>query len=194
MIIVGLNNPGEQYKYTRHNIGAYIIDVIFPHLEWEMNKFVAGHVSREVFDLHGQKQADIRFLKPDTFMNASGESVVKALAFYDVDISKLIVIHDDIDVPFGTVKVVMSGGSGGHNGVKSITQCLGSDKYIRLKIGIGREEFFTEGVKMSTKHIASGFVLGAFSADEQGKINDIAQIAKQHLTEIIRAHYINLKN
>jgi len=188
MIIVGLNNPGEQYKYTRHNIGAYIIDVMFPHLEWEINKFVTGRVSREIFDLYGQKQTDIRFLKPDTFMNKSGVSVAKALTFYDMDISQLIVIHDDIDVPFGTVKVVMSGGSGGHNGVKSITQCLGSDKYARLKIGIGREEFFTEGAKMSTKHIAPGFVLDDFSIDEQSKINDIAQIVKKNVMEIIRTH------
>lgn len=132
-IIVALGNPGNQYKNTRHNIGWLLLDKLnfSNRLVWK-NKFKA-EVAEYSFD--GDK---IIFLKPQTFMNLSGESLSPCMKFYKVSVDDILVIHDELDLPFGTIAFKNGGGLAGHNGLKSINQHLGTQAFKRLRMGIGR--------------------------------------------------------
>ncbi len=133
-IIAGLGNPGSQYQWTRHNAGFLFLDRL-AHLE-------NITITRKTFSgLVGEwKQDNDRhiLLKPQTFMNLSGRAVMQALQFYKLPLSRLIVVHDELDLPFGTVRFKQGGGHGGHNGLRSIMEQLGKGDFIRLRIGIGR--------------------------------------------------------
>lgn len=133
-IIAGLGNPGSSYQWTRHNAGFLFLDRL-AHLE-------SVAITRKTFSgLTGEwKRREDRhiLLKPQTFMNLSGRSVMQALQFYKLPLSRLIVIHDELDLPFGTVRLKQGGGHGGHNGLRSIIEQLGKGDFIRLRIGIGR--------------------------------------------------------
>jgi len=133
-IIAGLGNPGSQYQWTRHNAGFLFLDRL-AHLE-------NTAITRKNFSgLVGEwKQGNDRhiLLKPQTFMNLSGRAVMQALQFYKLPLSRLIVVHDELDLPFGTVRFKQGGGHGGHNGLRSIMEQLGKGDFIRLRIGIGR--------------------------------------------------------
>jgi PTH1 family peptidyl-tRNA hydrolase len=133
-LIVGLGNPGPKYLWTRHNAGFIVLDR-FAHL--------AGiPVTRKSFSgLYGEGNWQgnrVLLLKPQTFMNLSGRSVAEALRFHKLSPSDLIVIHDDLDIPFGQIKLKEGGGHGGHNGLRSLHQELGTNGYLRLRVGIGR--------------------------------------------------------
>ena len=133
-IIVGLGNPGEQYCSTRHNVGFFIVDELARR--WNstilLEKWHALYVSLSV----GEEK--VHLVKPVTFMNRSGGAVVHFLRFYKVNPDQLLVIHDDLDMAPGRVKLVKGGGTGGHNGIKSLVEALGTKDFYRLKIGIGR--------------------------------------------------------
>lgn len=133
-VIAGLGNPGPKYQWTRHNAGFLFLDRL-AHLE-------NLPVTRTSFSgLAGEwKHNDSRLilLKPQTFMNLSGRAVMQALQFYKLPLSQLIVAHDDLDLPFGTVRLKQGGGHGGHNGLRSIMEQLGKGEFTRLRIGIGR--------------------------------------------------------
>lgn len=133
-LIVGLGNPGPKYVWTRHNAGFIVLDR-FAHL--------AGiSLSKKSFSgLYGEGTfagERLLLLKPQTFMNLSGRSVAEALRFHKLTLADLLVIHDELDIPFGQVKFKENGGHGGHNGLRSLHQLLGSDGYPRLRVGIGR--------------------------------------------------------
>jgi len=132
-VIAGLGNPGPQYQWTRHNAGFLFLD--------RLANLENISITRKSFSgLAGEwKYRDNRciLLKPQTFMNLSGKAVMQALQFYKLPLSQLIVVHDELDLPFGTVRLKQGGGNGGHNGLKSISEQLGKD-YIRLRIGIGK--------------------------------------------------------
>jgi PTH1 family peptidyl-tRNA hydrolase len=133
-LIVGLGNPGPKYSWTRHNAGFMVLDRLAS---------VSGiPVTRKAFsgiagdgNWAGER---VYLLKPQTFMNLSGRSVAEALRFYKLSLSDLIVIHDDLDIPFGKVRLKEGGGHGGHNGLRSLSQELGSNSFARVRIGIGR--------------------------------------------------------
>lgn len=133
-IIAGLGNPGSHYQWTRHNAGFLFLDRL-AHLE-------NISITRKSFSgLAGEwSRASCRhiLLKPQTFMNLSGRSLMQALQFYKLPLSQAIVVHDDLDLPFGTVRLKQGGGHGGHNGLRSIMEQLGKGDFIRLRIGIGR--------------------------------------------------------
>jgi len=133
-LIVGLGNPGPKYLWTRHNAGFIVLDR-FAHL--------AGiQVTRKSFGgLYGEddfKGNRLLLLKPQTYMNLSGRSVAEALRFHKLEPADIIVIHDELDIPFGQIKFKAGGGHGGHNGLRSLHQELGGGGYNRLRIGIGR--------------------------------------------------------
>lgn len=132
-IVAGLGNPGPTYQWTRHNAGFLFLDRL-AHLEniSIVKKSFSGLSGEWSFAGHR-----LILLKPQTFMNISGKSVMQSLQFHKLPISNLIVIHDELDLPFGTVRFKHGGGHGGHNGLRSIIENLGSD-FIRLRIGIGR--------------------------------------------------------
>lgn len=134
LLIAGLGNPGPTYQWTRHNAGFIFLDRL-AHLE-----NIA--ITRKSFSgLAGEwNRGDCRLvlLKPQTFMNLSGRSVMQALQFYKIPLSHLIVVHDELDLPFGTARFKQGGGHGGHNGLRSIMEQLGKGDFTRLRIGIGK--------------------------------------------------------
>ena len=136
-LIAGLGNPGEAYEWTRHNVGFHIIDAL-----------AAKHklVFRRVKSFHGLMaegsigEKKVLLLKPQTYMNSSGESLKVCSLYYKVPLNRMFVVSDDIYLPFGSLKIKTSGGAGGHNGLKSIESHLGTQVYMRLKVGVGNQE------------------------------------------------------
>ena len=159
-VIIGLGNPGKKYEKTRHNIGFIAVDNLRKKLNVsdEREKFQAL-VSEKNID--GEK---VIFLKPQTFMNLSGNSVIEIVNFYKLDPKKdIIVIYDDMDLPFGDIRIREKGSSGGHNGIKSIISHIG-EEFIRIKCGIGAKE------KDAVEH-----VLGEFNQTEQKDLEEILE-------------------
>ena len=160
IIIIGLGNPGEQYKNTRHNVGFMAIDAFA-----KINDFPEFKLQKKSNALISEKEGVI-LVKPQTFMNESGKSVHAITKPYTLNPKPLlIVIHDDIDLPVGKIKIIKERGSAGHKGVESIIQNIGNNGLIRFRLGIG-SEIKTEAMKV---------VLKNFSPDEQKKINEIIQ-------------------
>ena len=159
-MIVGLGNPGSKYALTRHNVGFMVIDMFLksignPH---ESNAEKAL-VAKFKWD-----DENIITVKPQGFMNLSGESVQPLLNFYKVSQENLIVVHDDIDQPFGSIKIQKNRGHGGHNGIRDISEKLGNADYLRLKIGVGRP--------VNPEHAVADYVLGKFSSEEMTQLPD----------------------
>lgn len=134
-LLVGLGNPGTEYENTRHNVGFLVVDALCEYFTSTRNykdkwsgQYVSGNYS----------QVKLHFLKPQTFMNRSGQSVSRYYSYYKIASENLIVIHDDLDMAPGRIKLVKGGGAGGHNGIKSIVASIGTNEFYRLKIGIGR--------------------------------------------------------
>lgn len=142
MLIVGLGNPGSKYELTRHNIGFMVID----ELVSSTNATKLSYKNEELYKLGSHF-----LLKPQTFMNLSGEAVRSIINYYKIE-DDLIVIHDDLDLSFGSLRFKRGGGSGGHNGLKSIDALVGSN-YIRVRLGIGKPEHRGE----VTSHVLSSF-------------------------------------
>lgn len=143
-LIVGLGNPGKKYANTRHNIGFRVLDALAQKYKFEFSK---SKFQGELAQINHAEHEKIFFLKPQTFMNLSGESVAACTNFYKIAALDVLVIFDDLDLPFSRLRVVQNGSSGGHNGVKSITQHLGTQDFPRLKIGIGRPKFLSQEAK-----------------------------------------------
>ena len=134
MLIVGLGNPGDEYKMTRHNIGFMLIDRIASTFNISMKRKFQGMYG--IGEILGNK---VYLLKPETYMNRSGISVRECADFYKIDVSDIIVAHDDINIPFDSIKLKHNGSSGGHNGIKSMINMLSTQEFKRLKIGVGME-------------------------------------------------------
>ena len=180
--IVGLGNPGDEYENSRHNIGWIILRGIIgqqslPSLS-KSAKY-AGQLSEGI--LHG---TDIAILLPTTFMNNSGTSVAKYVQEHDAQES-LIVVHDDVDLLFGEIKISYDRGAGGHNGVKSIIETLKTQKFIRIRIGIARKGFFG-GIKRPRGDRLADFVLASFSKSEEKMFPDIVEKVDTALTHILK--------
>lgn len=156
-ILVGLGNPGEKYRRTRHNLGWRALDQI-------IDTYHLGSVGRRFEGRFGDGRVEafrVWWLLPETYMNLSGQSVGAALRFLKLDPEQLIVFHDDLDLDAGRIRIKRGGGNGGHNGLKSIQQVLGSANFIRVRLGIGRPP-----PGMSPAH----FVLAPFNSIEQDQV------------------------
>jgi PTH1 family peptidyl-tRNA hydrolase len=134
-LIVALGNPGSEYELTRHNIAWTLIDT-HPDLQSNMWK---GKFKGEYTDFNGP-DGKVYILKPQTYMNLSGESVQPLCQFFKITIEEVLVVQDELDLPFGQVHFKKGGGLAGHNGLKSITQSMGSQEFYRMRIGIGRPD------------------------------------------------------
>ncbi len=132
-VIIGLGNPGEKYAATRHNVGFWLIDriAVAANEKFKAEKKVTGDICRA-----SVAEAKVRLFKPSTFMNESGRSVRRMLDFYKVDAGQILVMHDELDLPHGTVRLKRGGGHGGHNGLRDVIAHCGSE-FMRLRIGIG---------------------------------------------------------
>ena len=168
-LIVGLGNPGKKYEFNRHNIGFLALDYLID--EFKASK-ISSKFKGELF-----KAGEYLLLKPNTFMNLSGESVVLVKDFYKINNEDIIVIHDDIDLKVGALKFKRGGSSGGHNGLKSIDKYVGND-YYRVRIGVGRPERKEEVVK---------YVLSDFSKDELNCIKKNFENIKKAIEDIKNA-------
>ncbi len=170
-IIVGLGNPGNRYENTRHNMGFLTIDRLAKKYNVRGDKIKFKSLIGE-FDLNGEK---IILVKPQTFMNNSGEAVREVMNFYKEDIKNLLVVVDDIDIEFATIKIKQKGSAGTHNGLKSIIYQLQSDEFPRLKIGVG---------KNNLPDLAD-FVLSGFAENEKKPIIDTIDSAVEAITTYI---------
>ena len=162
-LIVGLGNIGEKYQNTRHNIGFLVIDYITKNLN-------ATNANNSNFQSTLLKSGYNLFSKPTTYMNNSGIAVKNIIDYYKVDLENIIIIHDDLDLPFGTVKFKIGGGHGGHNGLKSLDSHI-TKEYIRVRVGIGKPQ---------DKEDVANYVLSDFSKVEFEELNSriIPHIAK----------------
>ncbi len=173
-LIIGLGNPGKQYVHTRHNIGFRVLDTFAHkhHLSFSERKKFKGDVAEGSLE-----KKECVLLKPSTFMNLSGEAVQALLHWHKASMLDVLVVHDDLDIVFGSLKMREKGRSGGHNGIESIIMNLGSDLFYRLKVGIGRPPEHLDAAK---------FVLMPFSADEEKLLPDIIGNAVQRIEDFIR--------
>lgn len=157
ILIVGLGNPGPEYAMTRHNVGFMAVDALVgADASWKSEKNAL--TARGELDGHA-----VIFVKPQTFMNDSGRAVLALMTFYKLPLENLVVIHDDMDLPNGHLRVKTGGGSAGHNGIKSIDAAVGNE-YKRIRIGIGHPRDFESPMN------PSDWVLGRFT---DAQINDI---------------------
>ena len=171
-LIVGLGNPGPQYEQTRHNIGFLAVDSMANQqsVMLSQNKFQGIYGQGRL----GTGEA-ITLLKPQTFMNLSGRSVVACAQFFKVPPEKIIIIHDELEFPFGVVKVKVGGGHAGHNGLKSIISLLGTRDFLRIRVGIGRPK----------RGDVSNYVLAPFSTDEQPWLDDVTSQVARDVCQVI---------
>jgi len=180
-IIVGLGNPGKEYEKTRHNTGFMVIDKLSKKykidISKEKHKALIGTGTIE-----GEK---VLLVKPQTFMNLSGESIQEIMNFYKEDIDNLIVVFDDIDLPIGTIRIKQNGSAGTHNGVKSIVKELNSKEFKRIKVGIGGPD---------EKANLIGHVLGKFSSEEFEKIDESVTNAAEAVVDIIKDGVLKAMN
>ncbi|MFH1531778.1 MAG: aminoacyl-tRNA hydrolase [Pseudomonadota bacterium] len=159
-VIVGLGNPGHEYDRTRHNVGFMVLDrLAMEHsLTWE-DKFLSQAAT-------WRRSGDrLVLLKPKTWMNLSGRAVQRAVGFYKVPLDDLLVIYDDLDLPVGQLRLRFKGGDGGHRGVRSIIELLGSPDFLRLRIGIGHP----------LRGDGTSHVLGRFAGDEEADVEKAIQ-------------------
>jgi len=172
-LIVGLGNPGPQYELTRHNAGFLVLDYFADRHGFSLNhEKWQGQFCRERLD-----GARILLVKPQTFMNRSGECVVRFADFYKVEPAKILVVHDDLDLPPGRIKVVARGGAGGHNGIRSIINHLGTSDFARLKLGIGRPARNDQGQGMPVDR----YVLAGFTDPEFALFNERLSLVEEAL-------------
>ena len=179
LLIVGLGNPGIQYENTRHNIGFKVIDKLVSDLG-------ARDVSKNTFYGELFKSPNFLLLKPTTFMNISGKSVQAVKNFYKIELEDIVVIHDDIDLPFSALRFKNGGGHGGHNGLRSIDAMIGKE-YTRVRMGVGKPEY---------KSQVADYVLHDFTLEEDKVLTPwiehtasaIKELASKTLDEVKSKH------
>jgi PTH1 family peptidyl-tRNA hydrolase len=132
-LIIGLGNYGSKYHHTRHNIGWDSLEALSFKSDLHWNEKFKGHYA--IYQASGEK---VYFLKPQTYMNLSGESVLPLMQFFKISVDNILVVHDELDLPYGTIAFKKGGGLAGHNGLKSIAGVLGTQDFKRVRLGIGR--------------------------------------------------------
>lgn len=175
ILLVGLGNPGPEYDLTRHNVGFYSLDAFVSSAE-EMSPWTDKKDFKCQLSSGQMGQTRVIAMKPTTFMNLSGEAVQAVASFYKIQPANILIIHDEIDINYGQVRLRTGGSSAGHNGVKSVTQHIG-EQYARVRVGIGP--------KTPEQIDSADFVLQHFSAAEQEKLPALATEVNSILNEYI---------
>ncbi|MBQ2897452.1 MAG: aminoacyl-tRNA hydrolase [Clostridia bacterium] len=173
-LVVGLGNPGEKYTFTRHNTGFLAIDYIAQKQSINVKKIKHKAIIGEGSILN-QK---VVLVKPQTFMNLSGESIQQLVSWYKVELNKLIVIYDDVSMPVGSLRIREKGSAGGHNGIKSIILNLNTDEFTRIKIGVDAKP---DGYDLAD------YVLGKFSDNQQKIMFETFEKVNLAIEELIRS-------
>lgn len=185
-LITGLGNPGKKYEKTRHNAGFRAADELqnkFGLPGFKFDKKLKTEITRG--EIGGEK---IIVAKPQTFMNLSGEAVAETKKFFKIKNKNIFIVHDDIDLPLGALRIKTGGSSGGHNGIKSIIENLGTEEFIRIKIGIGATENSTteERKNKKTKIPAEKFVLQSFTKDENKILSEVIKKTAEAVEVILK--------
>ena len=173
-LVVGLGNPGPDYAATRHNVGQMVLDEAASRASLTFKRHKTNSRVAEGHRFPGG--ARIVFAKPNSFMNLSGGPVAALVAFYDLKPDHLIVVHDELDIPFDTIRLKSGGGHGGHNGLRDIISAVGTSDFIRIRVGIGRP---------SGAHDAADHVLKRFTPHEQKTLPILIGDAVDALDDII---------
>ena len=171
ILVAGLGNPGKKYSNTKHNVGFLVVEEIGKRVGIELNK----NKFRGTFGEGRSGEDKLILLKPETYMNLSGESVSSARNFYDIPAENIIVVYDEMDLPLGSVRIKSGGGSAGHKGIKSIISSLGTDGFNRVRVGIGKP----------LKESGASHVLSGFSKAEADMIQDSINRAADAVLAII---------
>jgi len=174
ILLVGLGNPGKDYDLTRHNVGYMCLDDFVAKTD-EMQDWMHKKDLKCLISTGKLSDARIIAIKPTTFMNLSGEAVRLVVDFYKLSNNQIIILHDDLDVNFGQIRLRKGGSSGGHNGVKSIIKNLGEDQ-ARIRVGIG---------PITDKMKSEDFVLQKFSTEEQSQLANLTREVNSILSEVI---------
>lgn len=180
-LVIGLGNPGEKYKETRHNVGFMVIDQLAEKWQISLNetKFQAIFGSTQV---NGEK---VYLLKPLTYMNLSGEAVRPFIDYFKININDLVVIYDDLDLPVGKIRLRLKGGHGGHNGIKSLIAHLGTNEFKRIRIGIDRPQ--------SSERVVD-YVLGKFRESDQIPLKNAIDKAQEACHYWLTHDFIDVMN
>jgi PTH1 family peptidyl-tRNA hydrolase len=173
-LVVGLGNPGPDYAATRHNVGQMVLGELARRGSLTFKKHKANSMVAEGRLAPGGPR--VVLAKPNTYMNVSGGPVAQLLRFYSLDASKLIVVHDEIDIPFDTIKLKFGGGHGGHNGVRDIIAAIGSADFTRVRVGVGRPP---------GRQDAADHVLRAFSGSERQALPNLLVDAADAVEQIV---------
>ncbi len=173
-LVVGLGNPGREYKKTRHNMGFMVLDNYLGKVKWKSKMESSYYI---------EDNNEVIFIKPQTYMNLSGLAVSKFVNFYKIPVEDILIIQDDLDMEVGTYKLKNNSSSGGHNGIKSIINELNSEEFGRLKIGIGK----------SDRIPVDKYVLSKFTNDELEKINNIYDKLNNVIDMFIKEGFENTK-
>lgn len=173
-LVVGLGNPGKEYASHRHNVGFMVIDELAQQLRADSfrDKFSAAYAKAS----HAGE--DCVLLKPQTFMNLSGQSVQPASAFFKIEASRVLVVHDEIDLPFGEVRLKVGGGHAGHNGLRSLIGSLGTPEFARVRFGVGRPPPGYRGE-------VADFVLSSFDSIERAELPALLNRATQSVLDVL---------
>jgi len=173
-LVVGLGNPGPGYAGNRHNVGQMVVSELASRMS---ASFKSGRGNALVAD---GRLGDARLVlaKPLSFMNLSGGPTSSLLKYFKLDASRLIVVHDELDIPFDTLRLKFGGGNGGHNGIRDITSALGTPDYVRVRVGIGRPP---------GRQDAASFVLKDFSGDERALLPNLVSDAADAVEQIATA-------
>ena len=173
--MVGLGNPGLKYEFNRHNIGFRIVDSLARNIEIEFKKVKSYYslISRGMINNH-----KVMLVKPQTFMNLSGRAVSKVVSYYKIPLQGLLIVYDDLNLELGQVRIRKKGSAGGHKGIESIIQYLGSEDIPRLRIGIGNSS-----ANFNFDYVS--YVLSNFNDDEKDKIKEVIQLSTKVIKTVI---------
>ncbi len=180
-LIIGLGNPGKQYEHTRHNIGFDVIDALAEKWGTPLNqmKFNGMYASAH------RPEGKVMLVKPLTYMNLSGECVRPMMDYFDIEMEDIIVIYDDLDLDVGKLRLRQKGSAGGHNGIKSLIQHLGTQEFNRIRVGISRPP--------APMKVAD-YVLSKFSKEEQGIVDDAVKKSCDAVEAALSQKFLDVMN
>jgi PTH1 family peptidyl-tRNA hydrolase len=179
--IIGLGNPGREYENTKHNLGFITVDLLAERHDIKVNKLKHKALTGDGL-IRGEK---VKLVKPQTYMNLSGESVAPLTSYFGMEKDRLIVIYDDVDIPMGSVRIRAGGSSGTHNGMKSVIAHLGYDDFPRVRIGIGADRGAAP---------LYGWVTSGFAAEHMDMIRDAVVRAADAVEEIVASGVVMAMN
>ncbi len=175
-LVVGLGNPGDKYSATRHNIGFVVADELAIRCGGKFTSSKYRALVSEVRLGMGSQAPKLVIVKPQTYMNDSGDAVSPLAKYFNTPADRIIAIHDELDIPFNAIRVKIGGGDNGHNGLKSLTQSLGTPEYFRIRVGIGRP---------TTQQDTADYVLSNFGKSERIQVTDLTMRASDAIESLI---------